>query len=267
MIYAFHLLSIKKTQEKIDYSEKIVRVEKWRTRVFWLSVCSFFIYMFIIWSFSRIGFKTSDLPFPFNLVSSFFMGWVLFFLMTSMVVSISSFVTYYKMARLCLQVTIDALGRLLTREEFSAEYVHRCFKWLKLGFQNCNSMLMDNPYFVVIKNIDQYRQYVLSVALVGNKYDLKTVLVALQRMLESFGNRKENFNLQNFLTALLFLRGETSRMSESTEVLAEMILIKPSLWERTREALKSPYTMLGITIISVAIAVLTLILTMRVQFF
>jgi hypothetical protein len=137
---------------------------------------------------------------------------------------------------------------------------YKCFRWLKLGFQSCNDFLIKKPYYVVVKNIEEYYQHIFSSALIGAKTDLKVSYAALQKMLASLGNEASDFNLRSYLVALQLTLGKKPESKESTEELTKMILVKPSLWERTRATIKSPYTMVVISIITLAVAILPVML-------
>jgi hypothetical protein len=264
----FHGYSVRESVKKKYYPERILRSERWRLIALWFCVLSFFITMLVLGILSSFGFRIVELPAPYSQILSLLLIWFIFFLMTLMAFSWSSFLTDYQMAKLCFQLTLDSIAGILKDEELSAEDAHRHFKWLKLGFQSCNNMLIEKPYLVVVKDLNQYCQYILSVALVGNRYDLKKISLALQRIIKSFGNKRRDFELQSFLTALLFVLGKTERISESTDIQSEMILIRPSLWERIRAAKSYVGVAIGIAIgiINVVAVIPQLISTIQMLF-
>jgi hypothetical protein len=229
---------IRKAIRKRYYPEKIIQTEILRSAVLQFSIFLFAIAMFLFWLDPLAGFKIGEIPEFYRLILSIFILWTMFFLLVCMTLNLYRLTDNYQMAGLCFQATLDSL-RNLRENGLRTRNIHRVFKWLKLGFKSCNEMLARKPYSLVVRNVDQYCQHILSVALLGNQYDINRISTVLQHILLSLGNQEGDFNLRQFLTALLWASGRTSLISESTDILSDMILIRPSLKERILVSLRS----------------------------
>ena len=223
------------------------------------SLSSFYALFPVFFGLSYLGFELADLPTRINQIATFLLGWFLIFVMLGLSANYQSPQTHYRKIRLCFRTTIDTLERLLAQEEIPVKNAYKSFKWLRLGLQSCDNFLIQKPYYVKVQNIDQYYQRILTAALVGDRDDLEKIPLALQEALESFGNLKGEFDLPRFLAALQLMLGKRVRKRERMHVLSEMILIKPSLLEKTKVAIRSPYTVSVITISAFVVAVLTLV--------
>jgi hypothetical protein len=88
---------------------------------------------------------------------------------------------------------------------------------------------------------------------------LEKFSVALQKALASFGSRQDDFDLSSLLIALQLVLGKDVKGKESTEELAKMILVKPSLWERTKATIKSPSTVSAVSIVTLVVTILAIV--------
>lgn len=255
----FHIFSVSEYSRNLVYCDKLIRLERWRLYLFIFTVSSYFIVLATVETFLYLRLNLSQIPAPLNQIAVFFLSWLLFFIVTSLPLNLKGFQTPYRMAKMCFRVTIDELEGILKQRKMPIRDAYRRFRWLKLGFQSCNDFLLKKPYCVMVKNIDRYHQRIFSFALVGEKVDLKKFSVALQKVLASFGNKKDDFDLPGLLIALQLILGKDEKGKESTQKLAEMILVKPSLWEKTRAAIKSPYTISIISLVTLMVAILTIV--------
>jgi hypothetical protein len=162
------------------------------------------------------------------------------------------------MAKLCFRAVIDELERIPKQEKIPIKDAYKRLRWLRLGFQRCNDFLLKKPNCVMVKDIEKYHQRIFSFALVGDNTDLNNSLIALHNVLASFGNNEGAFNLQSLLKAYQLILGKDVKGKESTHELANMLLVRPSLWERTRAAVRSPYMLSVVTIITLVVMVLTM---------
>ena len=259
LVIFFHITSVSRASKKVVYPEKLLRLERWRIFVFIFSISSLFALILVLFLLPYLDFRLTDLPTRINQIVTFLLGWFLLFIMVGLSLNYQSPQTPYRMIRLCFRTTIDTLERLLAQEEAPVKDAYRRFKWLRLGFQNCNDFLIRKPYCVKMKNIDQYYQRIFVVALVGSRDELEKVTGGLRNTLKSFGNKKQEFDLPSFLTALQFILGKRVTKRKHTHVFSEMMLIRSSLLDRIKVAIRSPYTISVITIAALVVAVLTLV--------
>ncbi len=259
VVMFFHILSVGESARKLVYAENLLRLERWRLYFFIFSVSSTIMYSATLGWLSYLGFRITQLPVPFDKITALFLAWFLFLIVTMLPLNLRGHQTRYRMAKLCFRVTIDEFEIILKQGKMPIKDAHRRFRWLKLGFQSCNDLLIREPYYVMVKNIDRCHQRIFSFALVGDKDDLHKFSVALQKVLASFGNKLSDFDLPSLLMALQLILGKEAKEKESTQELAEMILVKPSSWERTKAAIKSPYTVSVATIITLVVAILAIV--------
>jgi hypothetical protein len=255
----FHIGSVMESSRNLVYADKLIRLERWRLALFIFTISSYFVFLAALEVLLYLHFDMGRIPAPFNQIVVFFFSWFLFFIMASLVLNLRGFQTLYRMVKLCFRATIDELERILKQGKVPIDDAYRRFRWLKLGFQSCNGFLIKKPYCVMVKNIDQYYQHIFSFALVGDKVDLEKFSVALQKALASFGSRQDDFDLSSLLIALQLVLGKDVKGKESTEELAKMILVKPSLWERTKATIKSPSTVSAVSIVTLVVTILAIV--------
>jgi hypothetical protein len=254
----FHFGSIKESSRKLAYAEKLIRLERWRLFLFVFIISSYIIFMVTVGCLSYIGFTITQLPAPFNQIVSFFSTWLIFFIMVSLPLNLRGFQTPYRIAKLCFRVSIDELEIILKQRKLPIKDAYRRFKWLRLGFQSCNNLLIDEPYYVMVKDIDKYYQRIFSFALIGDEKKLKKFSAALQKVLASFGDNRDNFDLPSLLISLQLILDKDKSGKESTQELVKMILVKSSLWDRTKALIRSPFTVSLISISTLIVAILTI---------
>jgi hypothetical protein len=261
IIFAFfHSVSVMESIGKLAYAEKLIRLERWRLFLYVFSVSSIIILILLGYGLSYLGLSINlnQLPVPFNQVTAFFFGWYFLFIAISLPLNLYS-QTSYRITKLCFRASIDELEKILKQRKLPIKDAYKRFKWLRQGFQSCNDFLIDDPYNVTVKDIDEYYQRIFSFALVGNEEDLEKFSVALQKVLASFGKKKDDFDLPNLLISLQLILGKDVRGKESIQELAEMILVKPSLWERIKAAIKSAYMVSVVSIITLVVAILAIL--------
>jgi hypothetical protein len=253
-----HTRSVMASSRNLLYADRLIRLERWRLFLFVFTVSSFFVLYATLAALVYLHFNVSQIPAPFNQIMAFLVNWFLFFIILSLTLNLRGFQTPYRMARLCFRATIDELEGIPKQEKARMKDAYRCFRWLRLGFRNCNDFLLKKPYCVMVKNIDIYHQRILSFALVGDETDLNKSLIALREVLASFGNNKDDFDLPSLLIAYQLILGRDMKGKESTHELAEMILAKPSLWERTEAVIKSPDMASVVSIITLVATILAI---------
>lgn len=168
----------------------------------------------------------------------------------------------HKMARLSLLSAITGLRKVRARslELSRLGIVDRHVKWLRKGFQRCNDFLLQEPYRIGVKNIDQYYERVFSTTLVGRENEIKEMSNYLDNMLTSLGRKEIEFDLSNFLKSLKYVSNKKVRELKLSQDLGEMIFIRASVGERVKAKIKSPYTTSIVAIISMLITLIALII-------
>ena len=273
-IVFLHVRVVVSSARKMVYPDRLIRLERWRLRFIGFSILSFVALLSALYGLSFIGGVPANLSVPFNQIANFLLYYLFLLLMIELTTSLRSLQTPYRMAKLCFRVTADDLERLLkektTRSQgkptesvpVPAEDVYRCCRRLKLGFRSLNDFLIQKPYRVMVKNIDQYHQRIVGFLLVASTHAdtnrLKELRVALKRVFASLGRIKPEFDLREFLIALQLILGRRVEGKETTQILVDMILTKPSVWERIKVASRSPYTVVVISIVTLAVAFLQL---------
>lgn len=166
----------------------------------------------------------------------------------------------HKEARLCFRWILEILQRLPIIER--KKFVNKNLRWIKLGFDSCNSFLASKPFNLELKEKEKYCNVIYTTMLIGNQNEIEQTSKNIEKLLISLGSKGSDVKLREFLVALRCVAGKYQTSKEKEESLIELsdMWKTSSEFDRIKSRIKSPAIASIVAIVTLIIAVLALLL-------